>query len=164
VSGAQYLASLGVEVFVLQLLARHAGGTTLRYVKEAPLKNLTKLANQRLEESSINDSLKSTMAQVEKMQRAIEKNQGNYVVNIATGVVHKTLIHDEEVEMSEWLTCCRWPFGQRPHEVIDSLHGVSPSLLCGKCLPVERRDRGEEQMSEDNSSESSSSDDDSSDE
>ena len=41
VSGAQYLAQIGIEVLVIMCLARHSSNIILRYVQQAPLKALT---------------------------------------------------------------------------------------------------------------------------
>ena len=41
VAGAQFLASIGVEIALIQLLARHDSDAILGYVKEAPLQALT---------------------------------------------------------------------------------------------------------------------------
>ena len=41
VTGAQRLASLGVEGIKIMVLARWAGETVLRYIREAPLANLS---------------------------------------------------------------------------------------------------------------------------
>ena len=42
VAGAQRLASLGVEVVKIMVLARWSGSTVFRYTKEAPLDSLPK--------------------------------------------------------------------------------------------------------------------------
>ena len=42
VTGAQWLAGLGLEVFIIQLLGRWGGATVARYVADAPLQTLTR--------------------------------------------------------------------------------------------------------------------------
>ena len=45
VAGSQHLAALGLALMLIQILARWGGSTILRYVAEAPLRNLRRATN-----------------------------------------------------------------------------------------------------------------------
>ena len=47
VEGAQYLAALGLELAVIQLMARHSSATIMTYVREAPLIAITGLTKAK---------------------------------------------------------------------------------------------------------------------
>ena len=47
VEGAQYLAALGLELAVIQLMARHSSATIMTYVREAPLIAITCLTKAK---------------------------------------------------------------------------------------------------------------------
>ena len=48
VTGAQFLAAIGIDIFLIQLLARWASDVVLRYVREAPLVSMTAVTKQKL--------------------------------------------------------------------------------------------------------------------
>jgi len=61
VAGAKHLARIGVEVFVIQLLARHSTSIILRYVSEVPLESLT----ERYKRSAQNRDLEQIITSME---------------------------------------------------------------------------------------------------
>ena len=55
ITGAQHLAGLGIEVYIIQLIGRWGSATVFRYVAEAPLVNITEEYKNRLMDKTIHD-------------------------------------------------------------------------------------------------------------
>jgi hypothetical protein len=165
VSGCQFLAALGIEVYLLQLLARHAGGTILRYVRESPLRSLTEITREKWSKSGeINDSmawksearqlrqgLDSILEKMEANQRpspppaassssTLEDEDDSVVVNASTGVVHKVMKMGAEVRQEDWLTACRWKFGFANSILSRTRKAYPTSDWCVKCWAMELQD------------------------
>ena len=78
VTGAQFLAALGIDLAMIQLLARWASDVILRYVREAPLISMTRITRQNLEATlSRHDAAPPAdlkqVAGIHKLLRAFEK-------------------------------------------------------------------------------------------
>jgi hypothetical protein len=171
VSGAQFLAKLGLEVYILQILARHASSTILRYVRDAPLAQLTEMTRLKWSATSRGEHAKEGWIQeAENLRQAIKDLQttprppGRYIAedkvdetevenlvqNTLTGVIHKVLTEGE--------VHCKWRYSSRPHMKLTSSKGIGSTEFCEKCMPVERLaalQREAEEAEDDGSSSSS---------
>ena len=58
VQGAQFLASMGLELFKIQLLARWASPIIMRYAATAPLRAITGDFRRLRQQSSLDDVIK----------------------------------------------------------------------------------------------------------
>ena len=63
VSGAQFLARMGLELIIIQLFARWGSMAVLRYIQDAPLANQTGIASRAMQAVTLKDT-KSWRAQV----------------------------------------------------------------------------------------------------
>lgn len=80
VSGAQMLAALGIEVVKIMVLARWAGETVLRYIREAPLAHLA-------EEVKALEGKRNLLSLFDKLADGAEKLTGK-VQDLETQLLH----------------------------------------------------------------------------
>jgi hypothetical protein len=158
VSGARYLASIGLELFKLMVLARWAGPTILRYVSEAPLAHITADVKRLIAGDELHDVLKLVNTQsIEMDQKLVRLAQAEtelakqveemlasgaapgYVSNHKSGAWHRVLIGDLGYLPCRWKTSCGWKFGDCAVTRSKRLPGAAPwYLLCDRCLVSER--------------------------
>jgi hypothetical protein len=153
VTGARWLASLGVELVKIALMGRWASDSVLRYVGDSPLKTLTgnckKLLSGKDLESLIDelreevasgsrklDALESNLSQaIKELELMKTKPVEGFVVNSNSSVWHKPVILDIGISPSLWKTRCGWSFGNQPHEVKRSTDLRPEHKRCERCLP-----------------------------
>ena len=75
VTGAQRLASLGVEVSKIMILARWAGDTVLRYIREAPLENLPAEVAALEEKRNLLDLLSTLRREIQSLSSQLGNQQ-----------------------------------------------------------------------------------------
>ena len=185
VLGARHMASKGIQITVIQLMARWQSDVVLRYVRDAPLETITQeyrtgCVEQNLQKlienfnaqsrESLDSILKLSIPNFEDIkeelvcltQRVVEVEQAGYVCNgpIDTGKVHKPMLEGLSVNASLWKCKCGFKHGLangvvRCKELPDDWRRI-----CSMCLPVEttnRKSLSTEERVEDNSSSESSS-------
>jgi len=141
VTGARTLAASGVDVLLIQLMARWSSDVVLRYVSEAPLAAITDAFRGR---SRLNVAApRSAVGAPADLQAALSAVQAapqadarlkdylseelslataaagrgeappaeGYILNTGSSVVHKPLVWSRSVPPLGWRTECGWPFG-----------------------------------------------------
>ena len=165
VAGAQYLASMGLELYKLMVLARWSGPTILRYVSEAPLATITGDVKRLLACDALCDVLAEVKTRTGAMEKGISaltgaferleaeehdlreqvkvlKDSGMqpvYILNTKSGVWHRLLRDGLETPVEHWSTCCGWNHSGWPVRRSASLPGdATSSSTCGRCMPARR--------------------------
>ena len=158
-SGAVHLAASQVELWRIQLFGRWGSQVFLQYIRDAPLKQLDKLAL----ETSVHLSLSTAKAQLQDlMHRAqtglattlacptpdmlgdCEASIGDLeppkitdpiVINLNGGKTHRSLVYGDDFHPKEWRTRCAWRFGG-PHTNFEISSDLpDPKVACRKCFP-----------------------------
>ena len=80
VSGAQHLASLGVELVVIALLARWASAIVLRYAAEAPLQKITENYKQKLQCFNFKSFMEQVRLELSEAKNTTEQLHRDYQV------------------------------------------------------------------------------------
>ena len=163
VTCAQRLASLGVELIKIMVLARWAGDTILRYVREAPLSNLadevlalegkrdvvkliSKFADGAEALSGRIDELESQLtrvaaeraATVAKLERVkASSRRDKFVANGAPSAknfrVHLILLDGMDVPPQMWRTKCGFRFAFGAFTRHSCLDGFAEESRCKSC-------------------------------
>eukprot|EP00435_Cladocopium_sp_Y103_P051935 s1011_g16.t1 len=146
-TGAVHLASSQVEIWRIQLFGRWGSQVFLQYIKEAPLKQLDKLAL----ETSVHLSIEAARAQLQDLLRraksglatavacptvqmiedceAATPNQApptpadQMIQNRNGGKIHRAMIFGEDTHPRDWKTRCAWHFGGA-HTLFDHITSV----------------------------------------
>ena len=154
VTGARWLASRGMPLSVIQLIARWDSNIVARYVGEAPLETVTSLYRSSVAGASLDELLEARLAAARDLDselgslrfsltaalqevsdlRASRADIGParpVFVTSGGGTVHvvatRLLSHTPSFE---WRAACGWRFGLTPHTLSDA----APSgTLCQKC-------------------------------
>ena len=167
VTGAQQLSAppFCMELLLLQLLARWAGPTILRYAQEAPLLSLTSVVGKTVQQHSSSRELGTTDDSLEKMRTALTTLQSRvddvsvagadhlrqltelkaslqssccsdeYIINEQTSKYHRPLVYDRHITPGLWKTWCGWPFAFSRFRSSSTPPGNS-TLFCGTCFPT----------------------------
>ena len=165
ISGAQHLARLGFDVVLIKLMARWDSNVVLRYIAEAPLGTITeayrRLAAGRTLSTQLDDLLTEVSGlrlQVNAMKpQAVEAQReelelitlppdpipddqytGNYLVNSASGKYHLPFV-DRAGDTVPFKAKCGWRFGVSDHSTATRLCKNDFTLICGVCLPRQRK-------------------------
>ena len=182
---ARHLASIGISLPVIMLLARWESSIIMRYVSEAPLEAVTQdyknlqcnseitqymkglkseiLQNIDFTASSETELVKDLQGKCQELQKrleSIENDKGRYIVNTdpTSGKFHSLLLDSRTLPPSEWKTRCGWKYGYSQYAVVQALTN-NWKKICGTCLPLERRAlQPDDTIDSDVSSASSSSD------
>ena len=182
---ARHLASIGISLPVIMLLARGERSIIMRYVSETPLEAVTQdyknlqcnseitqymkglkseiLQNIDFTASSETELVKDLQGKCQELQKrleSIENDKGRYIVNTdpTSGKFHSLLLDSRTLPPSEWKTRCGWKYGYSQHAVVQALTN-NWKKICGTCLPLERRAlQPDDTIDSDVSSASSSSD------
>ena len=164
VTGARWLASRGVALLTIQVLARWSSDVVLRYVAETPLQSLTaefkraamsfnlgsmqSARGPQLEDVSrrlnlsesqvvdLREELSLLRAEVESVRRGAEENASVvYIMNCASEKIHIPMAPGlEELPPACRRARCGWQFGFCTYQKIKKLP-ESP-LRCGRCFPT----------------------------
>ncbi len=166
VTGAQALASFGVDINKIRILARHSGETILRYVADAPLASLrsdlfslaARTAGDRVGASGTPAALSARLRKLEASMcevRSDVQGQAHDVVALATGfartanrvVVQNTITATVHLALSldGGHAACGWRFATARRvanapafRIIGTLVDLPGTMLCERCLPTER--------------------------
>ena len=158
VSGARYLASIGMELFKMMVLARWAGPTILRYVSESPLVHITDDVKRLMAGEELHDVLKALterchslddkIAELADKERSLAEEvrfvaatnrMPAFAKNCKSGVWHRILWDGADVAPALWKTHCGWQFAGCVVERSAELPGSVPwRMLCDRCLAPER--------------------------
>ena len=98
ISGAQFLASIGVEVAVIMLLARWESRVVLHYIKEAPLLALTGQARIKLQKHKI--SAVNPDAHAYDLEDSV-KNLAKKITSLHSKLRHLTALKVDDLTMHE---------------------------------------------------------------
>lgn len=158
-SGAVHLAASQVELWRIQLFGRWGSQVFLQYIRDAPLKQLDKLAL----ETSVHLSLSTAKAQLQDLMRRAQtglattlacptpdmlgdceasigdleppKITDPIVINLNGGKTHRSLVYGDDFHPKEWRTRCAWRFGG-PHTNFEISSDLpDPKVACRKCFP-----------------------------
>ena len=163
VCGAQMLAALGVEIIKIMVLARWAGETVLRYIREAPLTHLSdevkeleskrsllalfnKLADGAETLTGKVQDLEAQLTHLRKERKAMAASAVTvlaapacrpFVTNgakLASRLkVHRVTVEGIEHPLPSWRTTCGFRFAYCDGERLQSLKGYSQGQLCRRC-------------------------------
>ena len=155
VTGAQKLAALGVDVVKIMVLARWAGDTVLRYVREAPLGNLSAEVRALEEQRSLMTVVLELQAEVAKLGGRVDGQRLEqeaavkellakhgpvptkpFVAKAGKGAfkVHRTSAEGAEVLPQLWRTQCGVKFGLWRFTRHATVEGFPTDSLCERCF------------------------------
>jgi hypothetical protein len=155
VTGAQQLAALGVDVIKIMVLARWAGASVLRYVRDAPLDNLPAEVKALEEKKSLlgaleklQEDVRGINAKVDGQKDAADKMAGELFKKfgplaskpfIANGSQRRFKLHWAAVDGSEvlpqqWKTRCGVKFGNWSFTRHASKDAFPADTWCSKCF------------------------------
>jgi len=173
VTGARFLAGIGMEIMVLMLLARWGSQVVLRYVQDAPLKACTSTTRDLLAKLTMMDTLTKITDKMEENTRAVKSWQEKidelsqvkevsearllaledkqedklYICNKASGVWHERYGEETDRPPSDWVAKCGYRYGYadftRAREVPES---ILWQRVCDKCMKTLRKTRKEVQQ------------------
>ena len=164
--GARRLASIGIEEHVICLLARWSSSVVLRYIKEAPLTQVTtqykeKAAAHGEDKLSLGLRIDTVLQMVRQLAEGHEKQNlelaslqksvlgSAYVVNKASGIWHACTGQLPD-HPSLWSTACGWKYASSFFARENILHESVPwHQICERCLPCVRRQRQHDVVSTD---------------
>ena len=164
VLGARHLASIGIELGVIMLIARWESKIIMRYVAEAPLtavtekyrsnseaSEFTKIVSQLRSEvaSSLEfkaphsngeiDGLLKSIQDVDTRLKQMENSKGVYVVNRDTNIFHFAAFDNDRTSPEEWNTRCGWKFHNQGRYFRSQSLTANWKFICKNCLPLEQR-------------------------
>jgi len=181
VTGARTLAALGIDVLLIQLMARWSSDVVLRYVSEAPLAAITDAyrgrarSNMAAPRPAIGAAadLQAALSAVQSAPQADSRLEGylveelslaeaaagrgaappveGYILNTCSNVVHRPLVWSRSVPPPGWRTECGWPFGATN----SSWRAVAVAPRTAQCRTCFRRARAEPSSASSSSSSSS---------
>ena len=160
VTGAQFLASLGIHILMIKTLARHSSEAILRYVALAPLNALTDEYRRRMQDQDLDQRILSLREDMltfkqnaitevgckthpadEKVQQElsslhhrieqVEKYCPRYITNSDTSKTHEVLLQSG-FKPSEWITRCGWKLALNMSEKSENI----PSSAAHICDPA----------------------------
>ena len=153
VTGARYWASIGLEMFKIQILARWGSPVILRYVAEAPLQSITMDVQKRMSVRTVWSAISELDKTLSDLQvKAAEEGSvqsretnpvrderssgsgASWVINPKSGVWHTPLLFGTQIHPNSWRTRCGWFFGGSLFEVTEKT--PSNERLCDRCVPV----------------------------
>ena len=139
VTGARTLAGLGVDIHLIQLMARWSSDVVLRYVAEAPLSSMTEAyrrgyASQLAQGSGLlgQASPEPSPCVVPLPPALALEHKGPWVENLDSGIVHRPAVWSLEVQPLSWRTACGWAFGHSNTRSVDKLPAKA-SRRCSCC-------------------------------
>ena len=165
VLAAQHLASIGISLPVIMLLARWESAIIMRYVSEAPLaavtqeyknlqcqsditqyiKGMREEVMQNLDftassDSSLINDLRDKCQELHKRMTTLETEKGRYIVNTdpASGKYHALLFDSPAAPPAEWRTRCGWRYGHASYTIVQTMT-TNWKRICSTCLPLERQ-------------------------
>ena len=100
ISGSRHLASIGIALWLIQLIARWAGPTILRYVAEAPLLRVTdeyKAKYCRAQEKSAFEEIRTALSDLSQRMDQLESSRSN----IQDAGVTEAPLGDKQVQSLE---------------------------------------------------------------
>ena len=152
VTGAQFLASKGLDINLIMLLARWTSPIVMHYAQEAPLNRLSetylRLCKDNVQGTNSTDleTLKVNVSSLLKDVRDLRavgigmqsmnpaKAEGDSglgcVLNVTSKTLHKVLVLGE-AEPCNWRTICGWRFASGRFRFIAS--SCAAYRLCNKC-------------------------------
>ena len=176
ISGSRMLASMGIELYKIALLARWASNIIMRYVSEAPLVTLSEDCRRLLDGADtdrvldeLRCELRERTVQLRELEARVSMSElrepevkpdqiPQFVLNPISSVWHTTLVCSIRVSPLLWQTACGWKFSNSSYELSDGSPGENcRERLCNKCLPQAPRRRSFAAASAAHSSDSSSS-------
>ena len=162
VTGARTLAALGVSLALIQLMARWSSDVVLRYVAEAPLATMTAAYRDGFAAKSLGElgplaqmqafHVQAPDVQLDGVAEHTHKEAGEpsptnvgggkelpstLVLNVDSGVVHRPVVWDKEVQPAMWRSTCGWAFGHSNTAPVPKLPS-SASLICSGCFRAEK--------------------------
>jgi hypothetical protein len=154
ISGSRMLASMGLELSKIALLARWASNIIMRYVSEAPLVTLSEDCRRLLDGADSARALDELRSELRKCTDKLTEletrvklselrepevkpdSQTRYVLNSISGVWHTSFVCNSRVSPLLWQTKCGWRFG---NSVVEHAESLPDDLLrercCNRCLP-----------------------------
>ena len=176
VSGARWLASTGLEIVKLAVLARWSSNVVVRYVSDAPLHRVTADCRRLLHGEILSKVLERMWNEISQGKRQLEEFDSllrncliqeapkpkdtparqsglTFVCNRSSGVWHLVFGDPSSSHACDGRTWCGWRFGHRNGNIARSLESDVPfHLLCEKCLPEEKMARKDRECASDSDS------------
>jgi hypothetical protein len=160
VTGARYLAGLGLEIFKLCVLARWASATVLRYVKSTPLLSITSDVKRLIAGESLHSVVSDLRSElVDVSARAVDPNLAfaierlntleatveslsadapRFVINTNTLCIHSVLVCNIETSPDIWVTKCGWVFGRSRYSLCRTIPASHRATSICKCTGSSR--------------------------
>jgi len=161
VTGAQFLAGLGLEIPKVMLLARWASSVVYRYIAEAPLLAITtevkRLLQTTLVQAESSEVLESLRERIASLEQAISNasvtlgptgqaeevapledansiaTEATFVLNEKNGKMHRCLRPGDGSGLVT-RSACGWKFLAQPYRLAADLSHVQWPDMCEKCL------------------------------
>ena len=143
VTGARTLAELGIEIFMIQLMARWSSNVVYRYVAEAPFSRMTAAYRRGYAAqagAAASPSCVLPIACEESVPAPVglsSQHPSPWIQNVDSGVVHRPVVWSLDVQPLSWKTACGWAFGSARTAGVNALP-PSSSLICSGCLKAEK--------------------------
>ena len=149
VTGAQRYAALGVEITKIMILARWAGGSVLRYVRDAPLANLaeevrtledrhrTARVLRTLQQHSVEQTAALGRIYEQLVKVKAQSTIGPNVLKVSVRKCKLHRVHHASCAMApcHWLTGCGLHFGTWAFTSHSDSDGTPADAKCKKCFP-----------------------------
>jgi hypothetical protein len=168
VTGARHLTRNGVEVYIVQLLARHSTSIILHYVKDIPLEAITEhygrgkqnrdldtmltdldkgkseLSNAIVDmKMEVNEVLSLEQDLRRQVQEVVSQETQNFIVNEdgvgGRHIHHKAAIYNKHMLPYLWQTKCGWYFGSSRKTRWEQNLPMNSRSICDRCSPLEHK-------------------------
>eukprot|EP00971_Amphidinium_carterae_P324858 6454838-Amphidinium_carterae.1 len=144
VTGARMLASRGIDIELIMLLARWRSSVVYRYAQDTPLATITaryreglvsadepQKANTHVTAEEL-DAVKSQLAELRNSGTALRSAQSpGFVLNVPSGIVHSLKNATLDTTSSYWRSRCGWRFSSGHFRL---LFDPLDHKKCAKCF------------------------------
>ena len=165
-TGAQYLAARGVELWRIQIFGRWDSDVILRYVREAPLSQLSELAIEAGHKDSLARARRELEALLRKARPSLAIPDADWcdeligteappppsvphdsserlILNLSPGgKIHRCRtdlsVPSNALHPRHWKAYCSWPFA-RDHTLFRWVSNDCEGRRCQRCFPSARR-------------------------
>ncbi len=149
------MASLGVDVIKIMVLARWAGDSVLRYVRDAPLENLSAEMRDLEERLGLLGALAQLQPTVQGINDKVDNHKGNterpahdffrklgpaeekpFMARVSQRQfkVHEAVVDGTARLPQQWKACCEVRFGLWAFTRQASVSEFPADALCAKCF------------------------------
>ena len=162
VSGARFLASIGIEITLIMLFARWISQVVLRYVEETPLVTFSQLVKSKLQTKKVSDAAEKINLLMDKAKELEEQYEHSilalenrssengdhplpqeaWLQNKDSKMVHRVEFMSLNTDPSSWYCYCRWHFAakSRRYNILakkaeKEAVKLNRRIACDRCFP-----------------------------